>query len=88
MDKFNQFYYSFSPSVADYERENPAFRELVKIGMTPMLLSLSILLAAKSEQEILGLEIGVIVMNIEMYFVAPVVIIYKIKKISRINYSS
>lgn len=87
MNEFNQFYYSFSPSVADYERENPAFKEIVKVGITPMLLSLSILSAANSEQEILGLGIGIIVMNIGMYFVAPVVIIYKIKKISRINYS-
>ncbi|MBM2819272.1 MAG: Ig family protein [Nitrosarchaeum sp.] len=87
MNEFNQFYYSFSPSVADYERENPAFKGIVKVGITPMLLSLSILSAANSEQEILGLGIGIIVMNIGMYFVAPVVIICKIKKISRINYS-
>ena len=29
MTGFNQFYYSFSPYIADYERENPAFKEAV-----------------------------------------------------------
>ena len=87
MNEFNQFYYSFSPSVADYERENSVFKEIVKIGITPMVLSLSILSVSNSEQEILGLGIGIIVMNVGMYGVAPVVIIYKIKKIFRINYS-
>ena len=43
MAGFNQFYYSFSPVIADYERENPLFKEAVKIGLTPMLSSLSIL---------------------------------------------
>jgi len=36
--------------------------------------------AADSEQEILGYGIGVILMNVGMYFVAPVIVIYKIKK--------
>ena len=27
MTGFNQFYYSFSPAVADYERENPMFKD-------------------------------------------------------------
>ena len=40
MTGFNQFYYSFSPAIADYERENPVFKEVVKVGLTPLLLSL------------------------------------------------
>ena len=31
MTGFNQFYYSFSPAIADYERENPVFKEAVKL---------------------------------------------------------
>ena len=80
MTGFNQLYYSFSPTIADLERENPAFKEMVKIGITPMISSLSIMSAADSEQEILGYGIGVILMNVGMYFVAPVIVIYKIKK--------
>ncbi|SVC84979.1 uncharacterized protein METZ01_LOCUS337833, partial [marine metagenome] len=33
MAGFNQFYYSFSPIVADYERENSTFKEAVKITL-------------------------------------------------------
>jgi len=32
---FNQIYYSFSPTIADWERENPVFKEAVKIVITP-----------------------------------------------------
>jgi len=43
MTGFNTFYYSFSPTIADWERESPAFKETVKLGLTPLLASLSIL---------------------------------------------
>ena len=81
MTGFNQFYYSFSPAVADYERENPAFKETVKLALTPMLASLAILnyVDIDSEAEILGYGIGIILLNIGMYFVAPAIIIIKIK---------
>jgi len=82
MTGFNQFYYSFSPVVADYERENPAFKEAVKIAITPMLTSLAILnyVDIDSEEEMLGYGIGIILLNIGMYFIAPAVIIFKIRK--------
>jgi len=81
MTGFNQFYYSFSPVVADYERENTAFREAVNIAITPMLTSLAILnyVDIDSEEEMLGYGIGIILLNIGMYFVAPAVIIFKIR---------
>ena len=79
---FNQFYYSFSPTIADYERENSAFKETVKIAITPMLTSLAILnyVDIDSEEEMLGYGIGIILLNIGMYFIAPAVIIFKIRK--------
>ena len=81
MTGFNQFYYSFSPTIADYERENPAFKETVKIAITPMLTSLAILnyVDIDSEEEMLGYGIGIILLNIGMYFVAPAVAIIAIK---------
>ena len=81
MTGFNQFYYSFSPTIADYERENTAFKETVKIAITPMLTSLAILnyVDIDSEEEMLGYGIGIILLNIGMYFIAPAVIIFKIK---------
>ena len=82
MTGFNQFYYSFSPAIADYERENPAFKETVKIAITPMLTSLAILnyVDIDSEEEMLGYGIGIILLNIGMYFIAPAVVIFKIRK--------
>jgi len=82
MTGFNQFYYSFSPAVADYERENPAFKETVKIAITPMLTSLAILnyVNIDSEEEMLGYGIGIILLNIGMYFIAPAIVIFKIRK--------
>ena len=82
MTGFNQFYYSFSPAVADYERENPVFKEAVKITLTPLLTSLTLLNYADidTEEEMLGYGIGVILLNIGMYFVAPAVLIMSVKK--------
>ena len=82
MTGFNQFYYSFSPAIADYERENPAFKEAVKITLTPLLTSLTLLqyVDIDSESEMLGYGIGIILLNIGMYFVAPAVLIMKIRK--------
>jgi len=82
MTGFNQFYYSFSPAIADYERENSAFKETVKIAITPMLTSLAILnyVDIDSEEEMLGYGIGIILLNVGMYFIAPAAIIFKIRK--------
>jgi hypothetical protein len=79
---FNQFYYSFSPAIADLERQNAAFREIVKMVITPMLTSLSILnyIEIDSEHEMLGYGIGIILLNIGMYFAAPALVILKLKK--------
>ena len=81
MTGFNQFYYSFSPAIADYERDNIVFKEAVKIAITPMLTSLAILnyVDIDSEEEMLGYGIGIILLNIGMYFVAPAVVIFKIR---------
>jgi len=83
MAGFNSFYYSFSPYVADLERENPLFKEIVKIGITPLLSSLVVMEYAETENEILGLGISIILMNIGMYFVFPFVICYQSMRILR-----
>ena len=82
MAGFNQFYYSFSPAIADYERENPAFKEAVKLMLTPLLTSLTLLQYADidSESEMLGYGIGIILLNIGMYFVVPAVLIMKVRR--------
>ena len=82
MTGFNQIYYSFSPQIADYERENPIFKEAVKVTLTPMLASFSLLahVTIDTEQEMLGYGIGVILLNIGMYFVTPAILFTVIKK--------
>ena len=82
MTGFNQIYYSFSPQIADYERENPIFKEAVKVTLTPMLTSFSLLahVPIDTEQEMLGYGIGVILLNVGMYFVAPAILFTVIKK--------
>ena len=83
MSGFNEFYYSFSPTIADLERENFIFKEVVKLSITPMLATLSILnhVEINSEAEMLSAGIGIILMNVGMYFATPaLIIIYKIRK--------
>ena len=78
MTGFNSLYYSFSPYIADMERENPVFKEMVKIGIIPLLSSLSIMEYADSESQVVSYGVSVILINIGMYFVAPIIVIYKV----------
>jgi peptidyl-prolyl cis-trans isomerase B (cyclophilin B) len=80
MGAFNNVYYSFSPVIADYERENPYFKEAVKIAIAPMLSSLSIMENANSESEVLGLGLSVIALNLAMYLGVPAIAVVGIKR--------
>ena len=84
MSGFNQLYYMFSPTIADWERESPAFREAVKLFIIPMISSLSIMTLAEpgSEESILGLGISVIALNLGMYIATPMAVIHKIRKLT------
>ncbi len=79
---FNTLYYSFAPTIADWERGNPMFKETVKILITPMLSTLSImsLVNEGSEVGVLGFGISIIVLNFGIYIAIPVLIIIKIRK--------
>ena len=79
MNTFNDVYYSFSPTIADMERESPLFKEAVKLGLTPMLSSLSIMQNAESESEVISLGLSVIALNIGMYLGIPAIVIIGIK---------
>jgi titin len=82
MTGFYQFYYTFSPTIADWERQNPAFKELVKISITPLLTSLSLLNVVNidSNEEMLFYGIGIILLNLGMYFVMPVFTIIMVRR--------
>ena len=79
MSTFNEAYYSFSPYIADLERESPVFKEMVKAGLTPMLSTLTIMESAESESEVLGMGISVIALNLGMYIGLPIISLFKIK---------
>ena len=85
MSGFNQFYYSFSPVVADLERESPIFKEVIKITLTPMLSSLSLLnyVDIDSEQDMLGYGISLIILNAGMYVGIPLFGILKLYQIRK-----
>jgi hypothetical protein len=82
MAGFNEFYYSFSPGIADLERQSPIFKEMVKATITPMLSTLSILSYADidSESEMLGYGIGIILLNAGIYFAIPAILIIRTGK--------
>jgi hypothetical protein len=80
MGMFNDFYYSFSPVIADYERENPYFKEAVKLFITPMISTLSIMSYADSESEVLGLGLSIIALNVGMYIGVPAIVVIGIRK--------
>ena len=77
---FNDIYYSFSPIIADYERENPLFKEAVKIVITPMISSLSLMENANSESEVISLGLSVIALNLGMYLGVPTIVVVGIKR--------
>jgi peptidyl-prolyl cis-trans isomerase B (cyclophilin B) len=82
LSSFNQLYYTFSPTIADWERENQLFKESVRIIMTPLLTSLLIFnhIDIDSEAEMLGYGISLILLNIGLYFVAPAYVFYRLRK--------
>jgi len=81
MNTFNDFYYTFSPIIADYERENPVLKEIVKISLTPLLTSLSLLnyVEMDTEESVLGYGISLILLNTGMYFAAPILIVVTVR---------
>jgi len=82
MESFNDFYYSFSPIIADYERENPIFKEAVNLAITPMISSLYVLnyVDMDSEVEVLGYGISLMILNGLMYIGIPATVIIVIRR--------
>ena len=83
MSAFNQWYYSFSPTIADMQRENPIFKEFTKISLIPMISTLSVMTLVEndSEVQVIVLGISVIILNLGIYIVAPTLIGFKIREI-------
>ena len=71
MSAFNTAYYSFSPTISDWQRQNPAFNDAVRVALTPMLATLGIMDLADGEASVVSLGLGVIALNLGMYVAAP-----------------
>ena len=86
MNVFNSWYYSFSPSVADYERAQPWLKGMVRIAIFPLL---GILQVSEKSYSLLPGEYGSVVAGLTastligfVYF-TPVVLGLKIIKTKR-----
>lgn len=79
MKSVNDFYYSFSPTVTDWERENQVFRETVKIAITPLMLSFTIIDHDDIESEIglVSYVTSIVLLNVGMYFVVPTLVLLR-----------
>jgi hypothetical protein len=82
MGGFNAFYYSFAPTVAGWENDNPVFKEVVRAVITPLITSLSLLnyVSMDSEAEVLGYGLSLIILNLGMYAGIPAIMIIGIRK--------
>jgi len=81
MSTFNDVYYSFSPTIADMEREHPMFKEAVKFAITPMISTLSLMENAETESEVLSIGISVIMLNLGIYLGVPAIVVIGVRKI-------
>ncbi len=85
LNGFNSIYYTFSPTIADYERENPLFREVVRVSITPMLSALSVLNYANMDTEVTALTYGVltIVLILVSYMGSPALALFILRDMFR-----
>jgi hypothetical protein len=82
INTFNDIYYLFSPAIADMEREHPIFKEVVKLAITPMISSLSIMDNANSESEVLGIGLSIIMLNLGIYLGVPAIVVIGIRRMN------
>ena len=76
MEGFNTFYYSFSPEIADLERESSDIRWLVRTAITPAVHILGIMSIADPDSEASVIALGTITILAlaGLYVIAPVLV--------------
>ena len=85
MAGFNQFYYSFSPAVADLERKNVVFRDAVRVTIAPALYTLNIMTLAdqNSDASVIAFGLLAIAAMAGIYVAGPVLTIRAISRRAR-----
>jgi hypothetical protein len=56
------------------------FKEAVKLAITPMISTLSLMESAETESEVLGLGLSIIALNLGMYLAVPAIVLVGIRK--------
>ena len=81
---FNAVYYAFSPAVADLERQIPALKEAVRLGIAPMLATLTLLGAAEidSDGELVSYGLAVLLINAALYAGVPVAAVLAARRLA------
>lgn len=89
MNVFNSWYYTFSPYVANLERQNPIFQEIVKVSIYPLL---NILQISEKFYSIFPGEFGAILAGLSassiiglIYFTPILLLSKKIRKEHRLK---
>ncbi len=77
MQEFNRVYYSFSPTIADMQRQSYTFNMAINILILPMISTLSIMTLAddgdnSSEYAVISLGVLVVALNLGLYVGLPV----------------
>ena len=82
MAGFNQIYYSFSPAIADLERENPMFRDMVRAAITPAMYTMNIMTLADPGSEASVLVFGMLSIGVigGMYVAGPYLTIRAVRR--------
>ncbi len=85
MTGFNQFYYTFSPTVADLQRNNVIFGDAVRTVITPGIYTLGAVmgLADSNEESVLAYGILSIVTLLGIYIIGPILAVFGIRILVR-----
>ena len=85
MHATNNFYYSFSPTVADWERQNSVFRDVVRTLITPSLASFAVFDHAtmNTNDELVWYVALMAALNIGGYLSVPFVAVVGIRRAIR-----
>ena len=85
MTEFNQFYYMFSPTVADLQRNNVIFGDAVRTVITPGIYTLGAVmgLADSNEESVLAYGILSIVTLLGIYIIGPILAVFGIRILVR-----
>ena len=83
INTFNSIYYLFSPAVSDYERQNPIFKDIVKVLITPTIYTLSFLnhVEMDSEGQVLMYGLSALAIVIGLHLAPIITVVVYLQKI-------